>query len=172
MIIKYKDKTPKVEKAEFLADNAAIIGDVEISEGSSVWFGAVLRGDEDKIIIGANSNIQDNCTLHGDVGKPTIIGNNVTVGHNAVVHGCIIGDGALIGMNATILTGAKIGSNCIVGAGAVVTQNKEFPDNSLIIGIPAKAVGVVDDEAIKHLYINADHYVKIAKEYKNFANEH
>lgn len=172
MIITYKDKTPKVSRAAFIAENASIIGEVEISEGSSVWFGAVLRGDEDRIIIGKNSNIQDNCTLHGDMNKPTVIGNNVTVGHNAVVHGCTIGDGTLIGMNATVLTGAKIGKNCVVGAGAVVTQNKEFPDNSLIIGIPARAVGVIDSEAERELYINSVHYVKKSKEYGTAANRY
>lgn len=165
MIVTYKDKKPNTINAEFIAENASVIGDVEISSGSSVWFGAVLRGDEDKIIIGKNTNIQDNCTLHGDINKPTIIGDNVTIGHNAVVHGCAIGDNTLIGMNATILSGAKIGKGCIVGAGAVVTQNKEFPDNSLIIGIPAKIAGHVDALGEENILLNAKHYVKKSKEY-------
>lgn len=167
MIITYKGKKPNISKAAFTADNSTIIGDVVIQEGSSVWFGAVIRGDEDSIVIGRNSNIQDNCTLHGDVGKPVIIGNNVTVGHNAVVHGCTVGDGSLIGMNSTILDGAKIGKNCIVGAGAVVTENKVFEDNTLIIGVPARAVAVLDSQAKEKIKLNAAHYVKKAKDYAN-----
>lgn len=165
MIVTYKGQTPNVEKAAFIAENSSIIGAVEMQEGSSAWFGAVIRGDEDKIIIGRNSNVQDNCTLHGDKGKPVIIGNNVTIGHNAVVHGCVVGDGSLIGMNATVLDGARIGKNCIVGAGAVVTENKVFEDNSLIIGIPARAVSTLTDEAREKIKHNAAHYVKQAQEY-------
>ena len=165
MIKTYKNKIPHIGKDVFIAENAFIIGDAEIDNGCSIWFGAVIRADEDKIIIGKNTNIQDNCTLHVDKNKPVIIGENVTVGHNAVVHGCEIGDCSLIGMNSTILDGAKIGKNCVVGAGAVVTQNKTFPDNSLIMGIPAKAVGIVDFAAIESILLNAGHYAQKAKEY-------
>ena len=165
MIKTYKNKIPHIGKDVFIAENAFIIGDAEIDNGCSIWFGAVIRADEDKIIIGKNTNIQDNCTLHVDKNKPVIIGENVTVGHNAVVHGCEIGDCSLIGMNSTILDGAKIGKNCVVGAGAVVTQNKTFPDNSLIMGIPAKAVGIVDFAARESILLNAGHYAQKAKEY-------
>ena len=165
MIRAYKNKIPHIGKDVYIADNAVIIGDAELDSGCSVWFGAVIRADDDKIIIGENTNIQDNCTLHVDKNKPVIIGKNVTVGHNAVIHGCEIGDCTLIGMNATILDGAKIGKNCVVGAGSVVTQNKTFPDNSLIIGSPARAVGVIDSESEKAILKNSVHYSEKAKEY-------
>ena len=137
MIIDFNGISPAVSPSAFTAEGSRIIGDVTLCEDSSVWFNAVLRGDEAKITLGKGSNIQDNCTVHCDESYPAVIGENVTVGHNAVIHGCTIGDGSLIGMNATVLNGAKIGKNCLVGAGALVTENKEFPDNSLILGVPA-----------------------------------
>ncbi|MGN0570030.1 MAG: gamma carbonic anhydrase family protein [Candidatus Fimenecus sp.] len=156
---------PDISKSAFTADSAQIIGDVTLCEGSSVWFNAVLRGDDDKITVGKNSNVQDNCTVHCDKGFPVEIGENVTVGHNAVLHGCTVGDNSLIGMNATILNGAKIGKNCIVGAGALVTENKESPDNSLILGVPAKQVGDIDGATAKKINQNALHYAGTAKKY-------
>ena len=121
---------------------------MELAENASVWFGAVLRGDIETIRIGRNSNVQDLSVLHADPGFPLTIGDNVTVGHQVMLHGCTIGDGSLIGIQAVILNGAKIGRNCIVGAGSVVTEGKEFPDNSLIIGSPAKVVRTLDDAAV------------------------
>ncbi len=164
MIRSYYEKAPQV-RAAFVADNATIIGDVVLEEGSSVWFGAVVRGDDEKIIIGKNSSIQDNCTLHVDSEHSLTIGENVSVGHNAVVHGCTVGNNCIIGMNSTVLNGAKIGNNCIVGAGAVVTQNKEFPDGSLIIGVPARAVGKVDAASLEHIINNAAHYRRQSEKY-------
>ena len=165
MIKIFKDKKPKTEKALFIAENASVIGDVELEEDTSIWFGAVLRGDSNYIKVGKGTNVQDNCTLHCDKGFPVNIGENVTIGHNAVVHGCDIGDGTLIGMGSVILNGAKIGKHCLVGAGAVVGENKEFPDNSLIVGVPAKAVKTINKEGAEKLLINSCQYIDEAKEY-------
>ena len=167
MIKEFLGKTPDTNGASYIAENASLIGDVVLENGTSIWFNAVLRADVDKIVIGENSNVQDNCTVHCTEGYPVVIGKNVTVGHNAVVHGCTIGDNSLIGMNATVLDGAKIGKNCIVGAGALVTERKEFPDNSLIIGVPARAVKTLDENAVEANIENARHYTELAKEYKN-----
>lgn len=169
MIKAFMGKTPEIKDAFYVAENATVIGDTVLMNGSSVWFNAVLRADVDKIVIGENSNVQDNATVHCTEGYPVVIGKNVTVGHNAVVHGCAIGDNSLIGMNATILDGAKIGKNSIVGAGALVTERKEFPDNSLIIGVPARAVKTLDENAVKGNIENAKHYTELAKEFSNNA---
>lgn len=130
----------------YVAENAVVAGDVELREDASVWFGSVLRGDNERITIGARSNVQDGCVLHTDPGFPLVIGEDSSIGHGAIVHGCTIGDGTLIGMGATILNGAKIGNHCLVGAGALVTEGKEFPDFSMIIGAPARAVKTLGPE--------------------------
>lgn len=165
MILSYKGKSPNASKSAFIAENAVAAGNVTLKSGSSVWFCAVVRAEEESITVGENTNIQDNCTVHSSKGFPVKIGNNVTIGHNAVVHGCTVGDGSLIGMNATVLNGAVIGKNCLVGAGALVTENKVFPDNTLILGVPARAVGTVDKKAEGQLAENAKHYLEMAKEY-------
>ena len=165
MILSYKGKAPIVSRAAFIADNAVAAGNVTLGKKSSVWFCAVVRAEEESVTVGENTNIQDNCTVHSSKGYPVKIGNNVTIGHNAVAHGCTIGDGSLIGMNATVLNGAVIGKNCIVGAGAVVTQNAVFPDNTLILGVPAKAAGTVSSVKARETEENADQYYKKAKEY-------
>ncbi|WP_295114153.1 gamma carbonic anhydrase family protein [uncultured Methanobrevibacter sp.] len=149
-----------------ICPGAQVIGDVELGEDVSIWHGAVLRGDTDSITIGDNSNVQDNCVVHCTAGFPVEIGKNVSVGHGAVVHGCKLEDNVLIGMNATVLNGACIGKNSIVGAGAVVSEGKEFPEGSLILGVPAKAVKQVTEEQIKHIQDNADNYLKLSKQYK------
>lgn len=130
----------------FVAPGAHVIGRVRIGEDASVWFNAIVRGDTDLIEIGAGANVQDGCTLHTDPGFPLVIGANATIGHNVILHGCIVGEGALIGMGATILNGAKIGKNCLVGANALVTEGKEFPDNSLIVGAPARVARTLDEK--------------------------
>ena len=130
----------------FVAPGAHVIGRVKLGEDSSVWFNAIIRGDTDLIEVGPRANIQDGCILHTDPGYPLVIGADVTIGHNVILHGCTIGDGALIGMGATILNGAKIGKNCLVGANALVTEGKEFPDNSLIVGAPAKVARTLDEK--------------------------
>ena len=143
----------------WIAPNAVVAGNVILKKNASVWFGAVLRGDNEPIIVGENSNIQDNSVCHTDMGSPLTIGDNVTVGHMVMLHGCTIGDGALIGIGAVVLNGAKIGKGCLVGAGALVTEGKEFPDHSLIIGSPAKAVRTLTEEDLQRLAGNAANYV-------------
>lgn len=167
MIIKeYGGKTPDVSGAAFIAENAVIIGDVTLKKGSSVWYGAVLRAEEESITVGENSNIQDNCTVHCSTGHPVVIGDNVSVGHNALLHGCTVGAGSLIGMHSTVMNGASLGKSCLVGAGALVTENKRFDDNSLIIGVPAKIKGSLDEKTAAQLAKNAAHYRRLAGEYQ------
>jgi carbonic anhydrase/acetyltransferase-like protein (isoleucine patch superfamily) len=149
-----------------ICPGAQVIGNVELGEDVSIWHGAVLRGDTDSITIGNRSNVQDNCVVHCTKGFPVEIGDNVSVGHGAVVHGCKLDDNVLIGMNATVLNGAHISKNSIVGAGAVVSEGKEFPEGSLILGVPAKAVKEVTSDQIKLIQNNADNYVKLSKQYK------
>lgn len=144
----------------WIAPNAYVIGNVTLGRDVGVWFGATLRGDNDPMIVGDRTNIQDGAVLHSDSGQPLHIGSDVTIGHGAIVHGCTIGNSTLIGMGATILNGAKIGNNCIIGANALVTEGKVFPDGSLIVGAPAKAVRSLDDTAIAKLGQSAAHYVK------------
>jgi carbonic anhydrase/acetyltransferase-like protein (isoleucine patch superfamily) len=150
---------PEVDPSAYVADSANIIGKVTLEAGASVWFAVTMRGDNERITIGENSNVQENCVLHTDPGYPLTIGKYVTIGHQAMLHGCTIGDGALIGIAAVVLNGAKIGKNCLVGAGALVTEGKEFPDNSLIIGSPAKAVRTLSDDDIAGIRRGADSYV-------------
>lgn len=143
----------------FIADSARVIGKVRLHAGVSVWFNAVLRGDNELIEVGEGSNVQDNCTFHTDEGFPLSIGRNCTIGHNVILHGCTIEDGALIGMGAVVMNGARIGKGCVVGAGAVVTEGKTYPDNSLIVGAPARVVRTLDPVASAMLFAGADHYV-------------
>ena len=154
----------KIEGA-YIADNATVCGDVTVGRGSCIWYGAVLRGDDDKITIGERTNIQDNCVLHCDVGYPLTVGNDVTVGHGAILHGCSVGDGSLIGMGAVVLNGAKIGRNCLVGAGALVTARTEIPDGHMAIGSPAKVKRALTEDEIAGNMHSADFYVKCAKEH-------
>jgi carbonic anhydrase/acetyltransferase-like protein (isoleucine patch superfamily) len=153
---------PQLAKGAWVADNAEVIGQVELAENASVWYGCVVRGDTEKIRVGKNSNIQDGTVLHADAGVPLTIGDNVTVGHQVMLHGCTIGDGSLVGIQAVVLNHAKIGRNCIVGAGSVVTEGKEFPDNSLIVGAPAKAIRTLDAEQIAKFQTIPQHYVENA----------
>jgi len=150
----------------YVAESAAVIGRVRLKTDASVWFGAVLRGDNEWIEIGERSQIQDNCVLHTDPGFPLTIGSNCVIGHLVMLHGCTIGDNSLVGMNAVMLNGSKIGNNCLVGAGAVVTEGKSFPDNSLIVGAPARVVRTLDEKAIEMIRGGADVYVRRSKEYR------
>jgi len=149
----------------FVADTAVLIGRVRLRRESSVWFGAVLRGDNEWIELGERSQIQDNCTLHTDPGFPLIVGSHCVIGHNVILHGCVVGDDCLIGMGAILLNGVKIGKNSLVGAGSVVTEGKTFPDNSLIVGAPARVIRTLDDKARAMIREGADIYVDRWKRY-------
>jgi carbonic anhydrase/acetyltransferase-like protein (isoleucine patch superfamily) len=142
----------------FIADTAAVIGRVRLGENASVWFGAVLRGDNEWIDVGAGSNVQDGCTCHTDEGFPLTIGANCTIGHRVILHGCTIEDGALIGMGSVIMNGARIGRGSIVGAGALVTEGKQFPEYSLVVGSPARAIRVLEPDQIQLAGNNAKSY--------------
>ena len=167
IIKKLNGHTPKFGKNCFLADNAAIIGDVEMGDDCSIWFGAVLRGDVHSIRIGNKVNIQDNATIHATYKKsPTNIGNNVSIAHNAVIHGCTIKDNVLIGMGAIVLNGAKIGSDCIVGAGALVTGKMDAPDGSMILGSPAKVLRPLKPEEIEGNRAAMEEYLEAAAQYR------
>lgn len=157
--------SPELGEGAWVADSAQVIGNVRLAPNASVWFGAVLRGDMDAIRVGRNSNVQDNSVLHADDGVPLTIGDDVTIGHQVMLHGCTIGDNTLIGIQSVILNGAKIGRNCIVGAGSVVTEGKEFPDNSLILGAPARVVRTLDEAAARRIAQSAEHYVGNAHRY-------
>lgn len=146
----------------WIADNAQVIGKITVHKGVGIWFGAVLRGDNEMITVGAGSNIQENCTLHTDMGYPLDIGEGCTIGHNAILHGCTLGNNSLVGMGATVLNGAVIGKNCIIGAGALVTEGKEIPDNSLVVGSPGKVIRPIDEETEGQLRQGAKNYVENA----------
>lgn len=149
----------------WIAPDAHVIGAVRLGEDAGVWFGAVLRGDNELIDIGARTNIQDGAMLHTDMGFPLVIGADCTIGHHAILHGCIIGENSLIGMGATVLNGVRIGRNCLVGANALLTEGKEFPDNSLIVGAPARAIRALDAEAAARITRSAAHYVENWRRY-------
>lgn len=150
-------KTP-ADGDYWVAPGARVMGAVTISSGASVWFNAVIRGDNEDIVIGEGSNVQDGAVLHTDPGRPLTVGANCTIGHQAILHGCEIGEGSLIGMGATILNGAKIGAGCLVGANALVTEDKSFPDGTLIVGSPAKAMRQLDATASQVLRASALRY--------------
>jgi carbonic anhydrase/acetyltransferase-like protein (isoleucine patch superfamily) len=161
-------KAPRLEDADtnWIAPDATLIGDIRIGRNAGFWFGVVIRGDNEPITIGADTNVQEHTVMHTDPGFPLTIGEGCTIGHRALLHGCSIGDNSLIGMGAIVLNGAKIGRNSLVGAGALVTENKVFPDNSLIVGSPAKVIRVLDEAAIERLRGSAAHYVANAKRFK------
>jgi carbonic anhydrase/acetyltransferase-like protein (isoleucine patch superfamily) len=153
------------EASLWIAPGAVLIGDVRLGANVGIWFGAVLRGDNEPIVIGADSNVQEHTVMHTDPGFPLTVGRGCTIGHKAMLHGCTIADNALVGMGAIVLNGAKIGRNSLVGAGALVTEGKEFPDNSLIVGSPARVVRSLDEAAIQGLRGSAKHYVENARRF-------
>ena len=166
MIKRYKQMEPVLKKGVYLAETATVIGDVILEEDVSVWFGSVIRADKASIHIGQCSNIQDNCMLHTDPNHTIKIGKNVTVGHQAILHGCHIEDESLIGMGSTILNGAHVGKHCIIGANALITENMQIPDNSVVVGCPGKIIKQVSEEQIAHILDNASEYVKLKEDYR------
>jgi carbonic anhydrase/acetyltransferase-like protein (isoleucine patch superfamily) len=162
------DRTPVFEgDGHFIADNATIIGSVRLGASASVWFNCVLRGDNDWLVVGERSNIQDGSVLHTDPGLELVVGSGVTVGHKVMLHGCTIGDNSLVGIGSTVLNGAKIGNNCIVGAHALVTEDKTFADGSLILGAPARVVRELDAGEIEMIRTSADIYVENAARFSS-----
>ena len=157
---------PTLAESAYVADSAQVMGDVHLGAHASVWFGAVIRGDTERITVDEGSNIQDGSVLHADFGAPLTIGKYVTVGHKVMLHGCSIGDESLVGIGAVILNNAKIGKNCLVGAGSLVTEGKVFPDGSVIMGSPAKLVRTLSPEQMQALRITAQHYIDNAKRYQ------
>ena len=160
------DDAPQIDPSAWVAESANLIGKVTIEANATVWYGVTIRGDNERITIGADSNVQEGTVMHTDMGFPLTLGTGVSIGHQAMLHGCSIGDGALIGIQAVIMNGAKIGKGCLVGAGALVTEGKEFPDNTLILGSPAKAIRTLAEADIARLREIADGYVKRGKLYQ------
>jgi carbonic anhydrase/acetyltransferase-like protein (isoleucine patch superfamily) len=165
-VYKLRGDAPQIPATAFVAPEATLIGKVRLGEGTGIWFGAVLRGDNELISVGAGSNVQEGVILHTDLGYPLTIGANVTVGHQAMLHGCKIGDGSLIGIQAVVMNGAVIGRNCLVGAGAIVTEGKSFPDRSLILGAPAKLARELTEKEIAGLAESAADYARKRDRYK------
>jgi carbonic anhydrase/acetyltransferase-like protein (isoleucine patch superfamily) len=166
MIYQYEDYVPIIGEEVFIAESADVMGNVELGDRVGVWFNAVIRGDVDSITVGDGSNVQDNVVLHTDPGFPLVIGRNVTIGHCAMVHGCTIDDNTLIGINAVVLSGAEIGKNCLIGANALVSEGMIIPDNSMVVGTPARVIREVDDEMVKMLQQSADNYVNKAVSFR------
>ncbi len=157
--------SPSLDASVWIAPNASVIGDVHIGKNASIWFGVVIRCDNEPIHIGDMTNIQDNSVLHSDMGFPLKIGKGITIGHKAMLHGCTIGDNSLIGIGATILNGAVIGKNCIIGAHALVTEGKHIPDNSLVVGAPARVMKTIGEAQVKFLEGSAHHYAENARRF-------
>ncbi len=159
---------PERAPTAWVAPTATVLGNVALADHVGIWFGAVLRGDNELLSVGARSNIQDLCMLHSDIGFPLTVGEDCTIGHGAILHGCTIGDGSLVGMGATVLNGAVVGRNCIIGANALVPEGKVIADNSLVVGAPGKVVRELDEKTAQFLKASAAHYVENAK---RFASE-
>jgi carbonic anhydrase/acetyltransferase-like protein (isoleucine patch superfamily) len=165
------EKTPQLAPSVWIAPNATVIGDVHLAENVSIWWNAVLRGDNDPISIGANTNIQDGSVLHTDIGMPLTLGRDITVGHMVMLHGCTVGDGSLIGIKSVILNGAVIGRQCLIGANTLIPEGKVIPDRSLVMGSPGKVVRELTDEQLARLAYSAAHYVENAQRYRQKLQE-
>jgi len=166
MLYRLNDRFPELRgERHFIAGSASVIGSVILENNVSIWFNAVLRGDNESIHIGTNSNIQDGAVLHTDVGIPLTVAANVSIGHQAMLHGCTIGEGSLIGIKATILNHSVIGRNCLIGSNTLITEGKVIPDNSLVIGSPGKVVRTLTGAEIAALHANAEHYVELMVRY-------
>jgi len=167
MLYKLGKDQPITDNDYYVAENATVLGKVKLSKDSSVWFGAILRGDTELITVGERSNVQEGSVLHTDIGFPLDIGEDVTVGHKVMLHGCTIGDGSLIGINSVVLNGAKIGKGCLIGANSLVTEGMKIPDGSLVMGSPAKIKGELNEDQKIGLIMSAHHYVENSKRFKN-----
>jgi len=163
MIASFSGATPTVDAGAWVADNATVLGDVEIAAGAGIWFGAVVRADVESIRIGGDTNVQDNCVLHADPGAPLSIGDRVSVGHTAVLHGCTIGSDVLVGMGAVVMNNARVGSGSLVAAGALVLEGTVVPPGSLVAGVPGKVRRPLTDEELEHVRANARHYADLAR---------
>jgi len=161
-MLPFGGRHPQIEDTAWVAPGATVVGDVRLGDRTSVWYGAVLRGDTEPITVGDRTNVQDGCVLHADPGFPATVGAGCVVGHRAILHGCTVEDGCLIGMNATVLNGARIGAGSVVGAGAVVPEGKEFPPRSLVLGLPAKQAGEINDDQLKEIERGVQEYVERA----------
>ncbi|MDI2129943.1 gamma carbonic anhydrase family protein [Yinghuangia seranimata] len=162
-------REPRIDPAAFVAPNAVVVGSVTLAAGVGVWYGAVLRGDTETITIGADTNIQDNCTMHADLGFPAVVGERVSVGHNAVLHGCTIEDDVLVGMGAVVLNGAHVGAGSLIAAGAVVTQGMQVPPGSLVAGVPGKVRRELTEEERSGIKANGEGYVLLAQVHRQIA---
>jgi carbonic anhydrase/acetyltransferase-like protein (isoleucine patch superfamily) len=167
MIYKLGADKPTLEGDYYVADNATVLGKVRLCKDSSIWFGAILRGDTELITVGERSNIQDGSVLHTDLGFPLDIGKDVTIGHKVMLHGCTIGDGSLIGINSVVLNGAKIGKGCLIGANTLITEGTDIPDGSLVMGSPGKVRGELNEDQKNGLIFSAHHYVENSKRFKS-----
>lgn len=165
MIYALEDLAPEIAANGWIADTAVLIGRVVVEDEANIWFGAVLRGDNEEIRVGRGSNVQENCVLHTDMGYPLTIGAQCTIGHKVMLHGCTIGDGSLIGMGAVVLNGAKIGRGCLIGAGALITEGKDIPDGSLVMGAPGRVVRMLEPEAQARLLMSARGYQANARRF-------
>ena len=165
-------KTPQVDDAAWVAPNATLVGAVTVEAGASIWYGAVVRADNEPIVIGARTNVQDNCAFHVDAGRPVTLGEGVSIGHGAVVHGATIGDNVLVGMGAIVMNGAVIGEESMIAAGALVTEGMEVPPRSLVAGVPGKVRRQLTDEEVAHLHDNAARYLEYAKGHAAIYEEH
>jgi carbonic anhydrase/acetyltransferase-like protein (isoleucine patch superfamily) len=167
MIYTLDGNTPDIHESAWIAPGCHVIGKVTVDDRASVWFNSTLRGDNEMIVVGVGSNVQENCVLHTDMGFPLVIGTGCTIGHKAMLHGCKIGDNSLVGMGATVLNGAVIGRNCLIGAGALIGEGKVIPDGSLVVGMPGKVIRELDDAAIAGLRASAMHYQENAARYRS-----
>lgn len=165
-IYRLGEKIPQLAASVWVAPNATVIGDVRLATNVSIWWNAVLRGDNDPIVIGENTNIQDGSVLHTDVGEPLTLGRDITVGHKVMLHGCTVGDGSLIGMGSIILNGAVIGKQCLIGAGTLIPEGKVIPDRSLVVGSPGRVIRELSDAQLIMLANSAVHYVENAERYR------
>jgi carbonic anhydrase/acetyltransferase-like protein (isoleucine patch superfamily) len=159
-IYRLGEHRPRIDPSAWIADGARVIGQVQVGAATGIWYGAVLRGDNDMISIGERCSVQDNAVLHTDAGIPLVVGRQVTIGHQVMLHGCTVGDGTLIGIGSVVLNGASIGRHCLVGANALITEGKSFPDGALIIGSPARVARMLTPEQIERLIWSAEHYVE------------